>query len=903
MTNNTLQGRHWHIQDPEKVLQLLEVNQEQGLGLETASQRLTVYGKNSLQEAARRPVWRMIMGQFTDFMVLVLIVAAVVSGIVGEPQDAIAIMVIVILNAAIGAIQEFRAERAIAALRMMAAPEARVCRDRKIQTIAAADIVPGDIVLLEAGNVVPADLRLLRVSDLRVDEAALTGESETVQKTTETLSAEDVPLGDRLNMAYKGTLVSNGRAAGIAVATGMETELGRIASLLHQEESIRTPLQQRLAHFGRRLAIAILVICAIIFATGLLRGGPLGLMFLTAVSLAVAAIPEALPAVVTVSLAIGARKMSRRNALIRHLPAVETLGSVTYICTDKTGTLTENRMTAESFWADGENKNQLPPPNPEYPPWYLLGQALALCNEVVLDKEGSAHGDPTEVALYQAAYAAGYNRQSLEERLPRIGDIPFNSERKRMTTVHQQLEGALVFVKGAPEKIVPRCSQMQSAKGFTQVDTKVLLQEAEHLAGQGYRVLAFGLRSFEAAPTEWNPQALEKDLIFLGLVALIDPPRREVPDAVANCTSAGITPVMITGDHPGTARAIAVRLGIDKEDGSVITGQELAQVSEADFAAQVRQIKVYARVTPEQKIRIVQALQDRGEFVAMTGDGVNDAPALKRAGIGVAMGQKGTDVAREAADMVLLDDNFATIVSAVREGRRIFDNIRKFVKYAMTGNSGEIWVLFLAPFFSLPLPLVPVQILWINLVTDGLPGLALSAEPQEQGIMRRPPRHPNESIFSHGVWQHILWVGLLIGGLSLFSQAWAYHSGSAHWQTIVFTVLALCQLTYVLAIRSEKESLFTQGLFSNKLLLGAVAITVVLQLAVIYLPFLNPIFRTAPLSAGELALCFALAMVVFIAVEIEKWLVRKGWIYVDRAPNPVKEKAPPTAVKPVRKDP
>jgi Ca2+-transporting ATPase len=881
MNNDTLQDRRWHIQDSEKVLQLLEVNQEQGLMPETASQRLAVYGKNIIHEVGHRPVWRMIQGQFTDFMVIVLIVAALVSGIVGEPQNAIAIVVIVVLNALIGVIQEFRAERAIAALRMMVASEAQVCRNREIQTVPAVDIVPGDIVVLKAGNVVPADLRLLEVSDLRVNEAALTGESQTTRKTVETLSVEDIPLGDRLNMAYKGTFVSNGWATGVVVATGMRTELGRIASLLDQEESIKTPLQQRLAHFGRYLAGVVLIICAVIFTAGLLRGEPLVLMFLTAVSLAVAAIPEALPATVTISLAIGARKMSHRNALIRHLPTVETLGSVTYICTDKTGTFTENQMTAERFWASGEGKNQIPPSDTESPPWHLLGQALALCNDVVSSKEGDMQGDPTEVALYQAAHAAGYDRWSLEESLPRIEDIPFDSERKRMTTVHRQPEKMIAFVKGAPEKILPRCSQMDTTEGPIQIDTAPLLQEAEHLAGQGYRVLAFGFRSLETAPAEWNPETFERDLIFLGLVALIDPPRQGALDAVASCISAGITPVMITGDHPGTARAVAVRLGISKEDDPVMTGQELAQVSEEDFATQVRQIRVYARVTPGEKIRIVQALQGRGEIVAMIGDGINDAPALKKADIGVAMGKKGTDVAREAADMVLLDDNFATILNAVREGRRIFDNIRKFIKYTMAGNLGEIWTLFLAPFFGLPLPLVPIQILWLNLVTDGLPGLALSAEPEERNIMQRPPRHPNESIFAYGMWQHMLWMGLLIGGLSLLSQAWAYHNGSAHWQTIVFTVLTLCQLVHVLAIRSEKESLFTQGLLSNKLLLGAVALTVALQLAVIYLPFLNPIFKTAPLPPEELALCFALPMVVLIAVEFEKWLVRKGWIYVD----------------------
>ena len=880
MTNNSQELTQWHGIDVNEALEQFQVDRNYGLDTNTVSERLSSDGYNEIVEQARHSVLNIVFRQFSDFMILILIAAAIISGIIGAPEDAIAIMVIVVLNAMVGASQEYRAEHAIAALKVMAAPEARVLRNGEEVTINSREVVLGDLIFLEAGNVVPADLRLLEAENLEIEEAALTGESLAVGKITETLSDIDAPLGDRRNMAYKGTQVTRGRAFGVTVAVGMATELGKIASLLQQQRSIKTPLQERLTRFGRRLALIVLAICAFIFLVGLLRGEPVMLMFLTAVSLAVAAIPEALPAVITVSLAIGARKMSRQRALIRNLPAVETLGSVTFICADKTGTLTQNKMQLEQFIIGLQEYSEFPSELKDTQPWGLLGQALALNNDVrpIMVENASTQlaGDPTELALYLAAQENSFDKVQLEQSLPRVAEVPFDSERKRMTTIHATSTAQLVvFSKGAPESILPLCTQQLTANGEQTIDHDVILKHATNLAEKGYRVLAFAFRQLPELPDIVNEATVEHNLLLLGLVALLDPPREEAKHAVQECFSAGIAPVMITGDHPGTALSIAARLDMVPDNDSVITGSELAQMDLKKFERQVEHVRVYARVDPQQKTKIVLALQDKGQFVAMTGDGVNDAPALKAANIGIAMGKKGTDVAREASDMILLDDNFATIVAAVREGRRVFDNIRKFIKYTMTSNSGEIWTLFLAPLFGMPIPLLPIHILWINLVTDGLPGLAFSGEPAERGIMQRPPRPPGESIFAGGMWQHMLWVGLLIGGLSILSMVWALETGRDNWQTIVFTVLTFSQLMHAIVIRSETQSIFTLGLLSNLYLLGAVILTVILQLAVIYVPFLNPIFKTAPLSAEELLVCFTLPVFVFVAVEIEKIIVRR----------------------------
>ncbi len=868
----------WHDMAVDEALKRLE-SSDIGLTTVEVRRRQARHGPNVLPQAARKSLAGMLLGQFKDFMVLVLLAAAVISGFIGEAQDTIAILVILLLNAAIGAIQEFRAERAVAALREMAAPNARVLRDGVIVTVAAVELVPGDIVLLEAGDIVPADLRLLEIAELETDESALTGESLPVAKRTDALTDAELPVADRVNLAYKNTMVTRGRGRSVVVATGSHTEIGRIAGLLGGAEEVKTPLQQRLARFGRHLALAILAICAVVFVAGLLQGQPPLLMLLTAVSLAVAAIPEALPAVVTISLALGARQLIRHNALVRNLPAVETLGSVTYICSDKTGTLTENRMNVDLFIVDGQRRTTIPATG-DNAAWKALATAMALNNDVE-EKDGRPTGEATELALFEAARANGIDKHELEQRYPRRGEIPFDSQRKLMTTVHDSSSGPIAYVKGAPEALLPKCLETTTEKGLPARNNEEALALAEKLASEGYRVLAFAQKPLDTLPHAARADFLERDLTFLGFVALIDPPRAEVPASVKDCLTAGITPVMITGDHPGTALAIAIRLGIASDRGAVVTGSELAAMSDDSLSGAVESLRVYARVSPEQKLQIINALQRNGEFVAMTGDGVNDAPALKSAGIGVAMGLKGTDVARGAADMVLLDDNFATIVKAVRAGRRIYDNIRKFIKYTMTSNSGEIWTLFLAPFLGLPIPLLPIHILWINLVTDGLPGLAFSAERAEPRVMERPPRPPGESIFAHGMWQHIIWVGLFIGGISLASQAWAVSRGVEYWQTVVFTVLTISQLFHALAVRSERESLLGIGLFSNLPMLGAFGLTMILQLGVIYVPALNSIFHTRPLPPFDLAVCLALSSLTLLVVEIEKWLIRRGWIYIE----------------------
>ncbi len=865
-----------------------------GITADEARARLATYGPNELVEKARKTALMMFLGQFGDFMILVLIAAAVISGIIGELSDTIAIIVIVVLNAALGFSQEYRAEKAIAALKRLDAPVAVAVRSGQPTVIPAATLVPGDIVTLEAGKIVPADLRVIEAVQLAVDESSLTGESHPVEKISDAIGEETTSLGDRKNMLYKGTVVTYGRGQGIVSATGMSTEIGKIAEMLQGEAEGKTPLQKRLTDFGQRISIAVLIVCVGVFAMGLVRGEPAVNIFLVAVSLAVAAIPEALPAVVTIVLALGARKMVRLNALVRKLPSVETLGSVTYICTDKTGTLTLNKMTVEELWVDGKTvrseegggrwKSLEASPNVSLlTPHALFLTAMALCNDACEDAECQIIADPTEAALYAAAKAGGVSKKEAEADLPRTSELPFDSARKLMTTFHAgnarigEAGGRYIsFTKGAVEVLLETTVNMATADGVQPLDPEVVFRASDRMASEGLRVMAFAVRFWDEMPAALTHDSAENRLTFLGLAGMMDPPREEARESVARCRAAGITPVMITGDHPLTARVIARRVGIlDTDDPrAMITGRELASLPFDAFEKQVESIRVYARVAPEQKLTIVKALQDRGQFVAMTGDGVNDAPALKAADIGVAMGITGTDVAKEASSLILLDDNFTTIVKAVQEGRKIYDNIRKVIKYLLSSNAGEIWTICLAPFLGLPVPLQPIHILWINLVTDGLPALALSTEPGERDVMTRSPRSPREHLFARGLGAYTIWVGLLMAVVTLSVQAWAIHIGDAHWQTMVFTTLCLLELGNALAIRSERESFFTQGALSNKPLLLTIAVTVGLQLATIYLPSLNPVFKTAPLSSRELIVVALLSSVVFFAVEIEKLVKR-----------------------------
>jgi P-type Ca2+ transporter type 2C len=851
----------WHLRHADEVARAHGVDARVGLTAAEVAERALRHGPNELPSAPTRSLGALLFDQFRDLMILVLVGAAIVSGVLGDWIDTLVIVAIVVLNAAIGTVQAWRADRALAALRKLAQAQAVVLRAGSMQRIPAQELVPGDVVLLEAGNQVPADLRLIESAQLRVDESALTGESVTVAKQATVPDGDTHALGDRVNMAFKGTTATQGRGRGLVVATGRATELGKVAKLLAEGGWEATPLQRRLAAFGRRLALAVLAVCAIVFVAGLLRGEPALLMLLTAVSLAVAAIPEAMPAVITVLLAVGARRMVAVHALVRRLASVETLGSVTWICSDKTGTLTQNRMRGEALfdallarsWHAGE----------ALPPASELLRAAALCNDARPASGGLWQGDPTETALAELAAQAGLQPARLQQDLPRLHEQPFDPALKHMATWHRDGERVIGYLKGAPEAVIPLCTD---APGDA-------LPRAEAMAAEGLRVLAFARREGEP-PDEGAGERWQ----LLGLVGLIDPPRPEAAAAVRECRAAGITVAMITGDHPATALAIAARLGIVGDHAArVLTGSALARLDDATLAGCVRDVRVYARVDPAQKIRIVQALQARGELVAMTGDGVNDAAALQRADIGVAMGLGGTDVAREAASLVLLDDNFASIAGAVREGRRIYDNIRKFVRYALTGNTGEIGVIFIGPLVGLPLALLPIHILWINLVTDGLPGLALAAEPAEAGVMQRPPRPPAESLFARGLGAHVLGIGLLLAGLCLGVQAWALAAGNPRWQTMVFTVLTLGQMALALAIRSEHTALWRLGLASNRPLALAVLLTVALQLAIVYLPWLHPVFRTQALTAGELVLCFAVASLAGVAAEIDKaWRRRRA---------------------------
>jgi len=938
----TENGYHWHALDYEAVLNRLKTTAEYGLTTEEAERRLEQYGPNQLTEAPPITFWQMLWAQFNNFVVIMLVVASVISAFLGDYIEAAAIMAIVVLNTALGVIQERRAEQALAALKKLAAPEAHVLRDGSRKTIPATQLVPGDVVFLEAGNFIPADLRLIEAVNLRVEEAALTGESVPVQKDAAARLEDDIPLGDRKNTVFMGTVVNYGRGKGIVVNTGMQTQIGLIAEMLQSVESEPTPLQRRLDQLGKTLGWAALAICAVVFLVGLLRGNnPLD-MFMIAVGLAIAAVPEGLPAVVTISLALGMREMIKRHALIRRLSSVETLGSATTICSDKTGTLTQNEMTATRLWVDGVLLNITGggySPHGEfqrdgetvnitdYPGAATTLWAAVLNNDAELEISGSRDdkatfrmiGDPTEGALIVAGAKAGANAKDLNQAFPRVQEVPFDSARKRMITIHairdpkpedlspfkddSQSGRYVIIVKGAPDVVLNLCTHYQT------VDNRILPLDEEQrnrvldandaMTQDALRVLGMAYRVVPELPQEINADSLEEDLVFTGLVGMIDPARPEVPPALAVASKAGIRTIMITGDYPKTARAIAEEIGLLRKGHKVLTGPDLNEIDDDQLRQEVKVTDVFARVSPEHKMRIVDALRAEGEVVAMTGDGVNDAPAIKRANIGVAMGITGTDVAKESADMVLTDDNYASIVSAVEQGRIIYSNIRKFVFFLLSSNVAEITIIFLATLAGLPTPLTVIQLLWLNLLTDGAPALALAMEKGDPDIMDQPPRPASEPIINGPMRTGILLQTIAQTGatLSAFVLGLLWHLESAlpaganplvyllqyDWrgvdvqtaETMAFVTLSLCELFRAYTVRSERNSVFQIGLFSNKYMQYAVGISLVLLLAVVNIPFLQPIFNTHFLSGTEWLIVVGLAIIPAIVEEITKFFLRR----------------------------
>lgn len=884
--------KQWYAISHEEILEKTGISKENGLGENDIAEKKSKHGTNELIEKKKISPLKLLWDQFKETMVLILIGAAVISGILGQETEALAIFAIVILFAILGFIQEYRAEKAISELKKLSVPNVKVKREGALKELSARELVPGDIIHLEAGNLVPADARLLEVADLKVQEAALTGESLSVEKSTNKLD-EKTDLAERVNMVYMGTTITSGRATAIVARIGMETELGKIADSLQDVESEKTPLQNKLNQLGKNLAIAGTIAAAIIGIVGLTLGKSFQEMFLVAISIAVAVVPEGLPAVVTITLALGSRKLLQNKALIRRLPAVETLGSVTVICSDKTGTLTQNKMsvshigTIEKFYKFPDEVKENTSESVKLA--LLIG---CLCNDSEIEEEQgekSILGEPTETAIINGALSLGLPIKEIKKEIPRCSEIPFDSDRRLMSTLHKISETNkqdhisvlkiieekyVVFTKGATDSVLERCNKVFTTDGiveFSQEQKEKIRDYNDKLAEKGTRVLCFSFKGISEIPGDKH--SMEDDQIFAGITGLWDPPREEVLEAVNICREAGIRPIMITGDHPLTAMAIAQKVNFS-EGKSSITGRQLDELDQEQLANEVFSCSVFARVAPENKLKIVKAFQSKGEIVAMTGDGVNDAPSLKKADIGIAMGITGTDVSKEAADMVLLDDNFTTIVTSVKEGRVIFDNLLRFVKFSLSGNLGKVLIMLVAPLFGIVVALSPLQLLWLNLLTDGLLGLGLGMEPAEENVMKRPPRKPDAPILDKPTLLHIGWIGVLIAIVCLAVAWYFYAEENSNWQTILFLTIGFAQVGQALGLRSSSIKFYS--VTSNLLFSIMIVLVIVLQCCLILIPFVGKFFLLKPLSILEFGICAGLGLLVFVLVRTEKILTSKN---------------------------
>lgn len=886
---------NWYSKTKDQTLIDLETNEQHGLTDEIVNERLKQYGFNELATKRKRTLWQRIFAQINDVLVYVLIIAALISAFVGEWADASIIALVVILNAVIGVVQESKAEQALEALKKMATPKAIVKRDGELKEIPSEHVVPGDIVMLDAGRYIPCDLRLIETANLKVEESALTGESVPVDKDAiyhpYMQSDEQVPLGDQKNMAFMSTLVTYGRGIGVAVETGMNSQIGKIATLLHEADDDMTPLQKSLAQVGKYLGFVAVAICIVMFLIGFLQGRDTLEMFMTAISLAVAAIPEGLPAIVSIVLAIGVQRMIKQNVIIRKLPAVEALGSVTIICSDKTGTLTQNKMTVTHFYSDN-TYDQLESLNVNNDAQRLLLENMVLCNDASYNND-SQTGDPTEIALLVAGTTFNMQKDHLEKIHERVNELPFDSDRKMMSTVHTYDESYYSMTKGAIDKLLPRCTHIfknGKIEVLTDADKDQILEAAGSMSQAALRVLSFAFKQYNSNDVDIDH--LEENLIFIGLVGMIDPPRTEVKDSITECKKAGIRTVMITGDHKDTAFAIAKELGIAEEISEIMIGTELDNISDIELANKIDRLHVFARVSPEHKVKIVKALRAKGNIVSMTGDGVNDAPSLKQADVGVAMGITGTDVAKGAADVVLTDDNFSSIVKAVEEGRNIYRNIKKSILFLLSCNFGEIITLFLAILLGWATPLRPIHILWVNLITDTLPALSLGVDPEDPDVMKEKPRHAKESLFSGSV-PFLIFNGVVVGLLTLiaFIAGAKFYTGDTHLfplfpeqidedallhaQTMAFVVLSFSQLVHSFNLRSRTKSIFSIGIFTNKYLVFSLLIGVLMQVCIISIPPLANVFGVHALTMRDWGFVLLLSIIPLVVNEIIK-LVKKN---------------------------